>query len=390
MRIGFFADSYRPYTSGVVRSIDTFADQLRNWGHQVYIFAPNYPNHPSEDGVFRFASVPSPTNREFTLAIPISPLLSVRVRDLKLDLIHVHSPFMLGRVGAKIAHRLDLPLVFTYHTLYDRYVHYLPFAKNLSRKVVLRWSVKFCNQCDVILTPTKGISNYIQAAGVSRPIQVLPTGVRLDDMRQADPLWLRNRLGLDPTKRILLYVGRLGEEKNLDFLLRACAPVIANDPSVVLVLAGNGNQQERLRELSHLLAIEQQVFFTGVLSPAEVSHCYAAAELFVFASLTETQGLVLAEAKAAGLPAIALKAFGVSEMITDGVDGRLVNTRNPNKFSEQILSLLHDPSLLRQMHNNAFHEAQALSAENCTSQLLQCYQNLINKRTAWEVPASNY
>lgn len=226
MKIGFFTDSYRPYTSGVVRSIETFSSELQSVGHQVYIFAPQYKNYTKkEEGVFRFVSLPSPTNREYTLPIPISPKVRPTIKKLGLDVIHVHSPFLLGRLGARLAHQEKLPLVYTYHTLYDKYVHYLPFAQSFSKKVVQKIATDFCNTCNLVIVPTGVIGKVIRQAGVTAPVINIPTGINIKDYIQGDPLWLKRTYEIPSQDKVLLFVGRLGQEKNLDFLVQAFAQV---------------------------------------------------------------------------------------------------------------------------------------------------------------------
>jgi len=167
LKIGIFTDSYLPYTSGVVRSIVTFKEELISNGHEVYIFAPSYDNCVEEEGVFRFSSIKSPTNRDFTLAWPFSFEFGPMVKKLDLDLIHVHSPFLLGRLGASYARKLDIPLVFTYHTLYEQYVHYLPFAGTLAKDITQHISRSFSNRCDLVIVPTAAIETYLRKIGVT-------------------------------------------------------------------------------------------------------------------------------------------------------------------------------------------------------------------------------
>ena len=241
LKIGFFTDSYRPYTSGVVRSIETFSEELQSMGHQVYIFAPQYKNYnKKEEGVFRFLSLPSPTNRDYSLPIPLSPTIRATIKKIDLDVIHVHSPFLLGRLGARVAHQEKLPLVSTYHTLYDKYVHYLPFAQSFSKKVVQKIATDFSNTCDLVIVPTGVIGKLIRQAGVTVSIKIIPTGINIRDYAQGDPFWLKQTYNIPLQDKVLLCVGRLGQEKNLDFLLQAFARVQKQISNLTLVLVGSG------------------------------------------------------------------------------------------------------------------------------------------------------
>ncbi|MGB9885802.1 MAG: glycosyltransferase family 4 protein [Moorellales bacterium] len=383
LAIGFFTDSFRPYTSGVVRSIETFTHHLRRQGHRVYIFAPGYPNAPPEEGVFRFASLPAVTQRDFRLAVPLSWSLGSTVRRLKLDVIHVHSPFLLGSLGAEAARRHGLPLVFTYHTLYDQYVHYVPFIPELSRRLVRQYTRRFCNRCDLVIAPTTQIAELLRRQGVRTPLAVVPTGIELDRFRQGDRNRLRQRYALPPEVKILLYVGRLGKEKNLRFLLESFARLrrLPDLPPLRLVLVGGGNAEEETKRLAAELGVADQTIFTGTLPPEEVVHCYAGADLFVFASVTETQGLVLAEAKAAGLPVVAVDAAGVRDMVHSGVDGYLT-APSLDEFTSRVAELLRDENRRATMARQAQVTVEEFAAERTAQRLAEHYRHLVSGASA--------
>lgn len=379
MKIGLFTDSYLPYTSGVVRSIQTFNEELGSMGHEVFIFAPNYRNCVEEERVFRFASIPSPTNRDFSLAVPFSPRLKPTIKRLNLDIIHVHSPFLLGRLGARYARKLGIPLVFTFHTLYDQYVHYVPFARSFTRELAQRISRDFCNLCDLVLVPTWVIGDYLRKIGVRTPIEKVSTGIRLAELQKGRREWLRQRFAIQPAAKVLLFVGRLGQEKNIGFLMECFSLVNREIEDTLLVLVGGGPEEEHLKNKAAELGIGDRVVFTGTLPPADVAHCYAGADLFVFSSVTETQGLVIAEAKAAGLPVVAVGANGVSEMVEDGVDGYLTGM-DRFQFAEKVCHLLTNSALREEMGRRARLHAESLSAASCTVRLVECYQRLIAQK----------
>jgi|Deesub1362A_J573_1020465.scaffolds.fasta_scaffold00347_24 glycosyltransferase involved in cell wall biosynthesis len=384
MRVAVFTDSYRPYTSGVVRSIETFSEELHALGHQIFIFAPRYGRvHTREESIFRFYSLPAPTNPEYNIAIPISLRLKATLKKLKVDIIHAHSPFMLGRLGARCARDLGLPLVFTYHTLYDHYVHYLPLplVRNLTRKVTQKLCVQFCNRCDMVLVPTWVIGDYIRDLGAEVSITKLPTGIKIERFQQGNPNWLRENFGLRPEEKVLLFVGRMGQEKNVDFLLRAYRRVLSavSDTPVRLVLVGGGPEAGQFQNLAASLGLTDHVLFTGPLSGQDVVHCYAGAYLFAFPSVMETQGLVLGEAKAAGVPTVAVNAFGVREMISHGEDGFLT-PEDESAFADRIRLLLTDGELHRRMVHTARENARELSARVLAKQLENIYRVLVENR----------
>ncbi|MGI9953360.1 glycosyltransferase family 4 protein [Moorellaceae bacterium AZ2] len=379
MRIAVFSDSYLPYRSGVVRSIETFTQELKRAGHEVFIFAPRYSPSEVEEGIYRFPSVRAPNFREFALAIPWAPRLGELLRQLQVDLIHVHSPFLVGRVGARAAHRLGLPLVFTYHTLYDQYVHYFPLAPKIARGLVRKYTINFCNRCQVVIAPTAEIASFLRENGVRVRIETLPTGIVLEDYQEAAPGWLRRQTGLGEEDVILLHVGRLGKEKNLDFLLRSFALLRQEIPFAHLVLVGSGPWKNHLQQEARRLGIVEGVHFLGAFPFEAMPNIYRGADLFVFASLTETQGLVIAEAKAAGLPVVAVAAYGVKEMVEHGVDGFLLPPEE-EVFAATLKEIIFNKDLRRQMGARARENAQKLSSSAMARRLMALYQELITNK----------
>lgn len=244
LRVGVFTDSYKPYTSGVVRSIDTFKQELTKLGHEIYIFAPDYYGNSQneETGVFRFKSISAPTNSNFSLAIPLSLTTSNTIKKLKLDIIHVHSPFLLGRLGAYHARMHNIPLVFTFHTFYEQYVHYVPFGQKVTRNIVKKFCAEFSNKCDTVIAPSTVAQKYLQEIGVKTPIRIIPTGIIIDDFKQSDKSWLRKKYNIPQDSVILLFVGRLGKEKNVGFIFDVFKKYLINTEAT-LVIAGGGRKK---------------------------------------------------------------------------------------------------------------------------------------------------
>lgn len=381
MNIGIFTDSYRPYTSGVVRSIELFSREFVARGHKVYIFGPDYPllRPPKEEGVFRFISVPWPTNPDFSLPIPISAQLGLTMEKINLDIVHVHSPFLLGSLGARAARRYKLPLIFTFHTLYEQYVHYFPFVEKTSKQVVQAIARDFCNRCSMVVAPSQLVINYLRRIGVESPIVNIPTGLELSEFDNLNKNWFAEKYGIHKKERVLLFVGRLGKEKNVTFLLKSFQAVLARFPDTHLALVGSGPLENYLHKLCRQLGIEDRVIFTGVLSRQEIVHCYASADLFVFPSVSDTQGLVIGEAKAAGLPVVAIRAFGPAEMVLHGEDGLLTDPSLP-AFIEAISALLENKKLYEIMSKKALENASLISSSRCAEMMLQVYDDLIEEK----------
>lgn len=381
MRIGIFTDSYKPYTSGVVRSIELFTGELQQAGHEVFIFAPSYPyQREREPRIYRFASIPAPTNPRYTLALPFSWRLGKKIRQqIRPDLIHVHSPFLLGRLGAYYARVLNVPLVFTFHTLYDEYVHYVPIGQQITREITRRYCREFCNSCDLVIAPTSIIAEHLRHMGVVTDLAVVPTGINLQEYEAGDGNWLRRTYNIAPSTKVLLSVGRLGKEKNQAFLLRVLDLLRHDGEDVCLVLVGSGPEEQNLRAQAHELGLGERVIFTGTLDRTSVVNCYLGADLFVFASCTETQGLVIGEAMAGGLPVVAVQANGVIDMVRDGRDGFLVPL-DELAFTRMVKQLLNSSKLYRQMAERARQHAREMSAAACTRKLLECYSLALHKK----------
>ncbi|SMB97677.1 Glycosyltransferase involved in cell wall bisynthesis [Thermanaeromonas toyohensis ToBE] len=378
MHIAIFSDSYRPYRSGVVRSIDTFAQELREAGHKIYIFAPSYGEKETEEYIFRFPSFRAPNFKEFAIALPWAPGLKNTLRRLGVELVHVHSPFLLGQLGARAALRLGLPLVCTYHTLYDQYIHYFPLAPASARSLVRRYTIWFCNRCHLVIAPSREIASFLQSSGVRTRVEVLPTGVDLSAFEKADPTWLRRYTRLGEEAIILLHVGRLGKEKNLEFLLRSFALVWQSIPQAHLVLVGSGPWEKVLRLEVARLGIEKAVHFLGAFPFEEMPNIYRGADLFVFSSMTETQGLAIAEAKAAGLPVVAISAYGVKDMVQDGVDGFLVPPRE-EVFAKAVKDIICNEPLRQSMGVRARENVCQFSSAVMAQRLLGFYKELISR-----------
>ena len=383
MNIGFFTDSYRPYTSGVVRSIELFAREFIDRGHEVYIFGPDYPliHYPREDKVFRFASIPAPTMPEFSIALPFSAQLRATMRRINLEIIHVHSPFLLGRLGAFAARQYNLPLIFTFHTMYEQYVHYLPVARQTTKQLVQTIVKDFCNRCSLVVAPSRLVEGHLGETGVTARVVVIPTGIDLKEFKRPDPFWLQDNFKLSAAEKVLLFVGRLGREKNITFLLDAFYRLQGENPSLRLVIVGGGPMEEELRRLCLHLGIDGKVIFTGVLPREGVVNCYASADLFVFPSVTETQGLVIAEAKAAGLPVVAISACGAAEMVRDGEDGLLAQ-HSLDSFTGSVNMLLQDRALYERMQRNALLNAKELSSGYSAEKMLKLYAELLESKGA--------
>lgn len=342
MRVALFTNNYLPFRGGVTTAVETLREGLVTLGHDAWVFAPA-PRVPFVDGpgVFRYPSVSAPTYPGFALPVPCSPRLGRAARALRPDIVHAHHPFLLGVTARRLARRRRLPFVFTYHTRYEKYAHYVPLPERLVAALAVRLSCRFAASADLVVAPSARIAAMLAGRGAGGRVVVVPTGVRLDWFRPADRAAARRRLGLPPDGLLCLYVGRLDREKSVEQVLDAFALVAEALPEARLILVGQGSHAEALRRRAGASAAAGRIRFAGGMAQAALPPYYQAADLFLFASETETQGLVLAEAHACGLPAVAVGASGVDEVVRDGETGVLTK-RAPRELAEAAIGLLLD------------------------------------------------
>ncbi len=379
-----FTDSYTPYVSGVVRSIQRFSRGLTTMGHTVYIFAPGYGKsdsdgiHSEAAQIFRFYSVPAPTFPDFSIPIPITIKAEKLIRSLEIEVIHTHSPFMTGSLGATLAKRTELPLVFTHHTLYHEYTHYVPAPQTLAKQVCVRYLQRYCRKCDHIIAPTPLIKKLIiDLYAAPGPISILPSGIEVNQYSQysqAENRWLHERFSIDDQSRILLTVGRLNHEKNPQLVLEAFANLRPHERDLHLVFVGEGREHEILAKQAEDHGFAERVHFTGILDAADVIQCYCSADLFLFASETETQGLVTAEAMAGRLPVVAVRSTGSSDLVIHGHNGYLT-APDASEMARYAAKILEDAELYQSLAANSQKTAADYSVEATCQKLVDIYRS---------------
>jgi glycosyltransferase involved in cell wall biosynthesis len=380
LRVGLFTNNYFPMLGGVPTAVETIRRDLEALGHAVVIVAPRMAGAPEgERGVIRVPAVPAPTYPDFALPMPLGPSLTRRLRALDLDVFHAHHPFLLGASARRLARAAGRPFVFTYHTLYERYAHYVPLPHRMVARRAIRWSARFADTADLIIAPSDFVARRLRTLGVRQPIEMLPTGVDLDRFRPGDRASARRSLGLGTEDRVLLYVGRLDREKNLEFLLDAVARVKA--PRIRLLLVGRGTQTAALRRAAATTGLGSRVELRGGSPPAGLPTYYHAADAFVFASTSETQGLAVLEAMACGLAVVAVRASGIEEIVTDGVSGLLV-PEDAAAFAGAVDQILADDHLGAKLGIGG-REAASLFGSTAQAQRLVAAYRRARGEPAW-------
>lgn len=391
MKIGFFTNNYLPRKTGVAHSVANFKKGLENRGHQVYVFAPGYKKtlDKKEKAVYRYPSLKIGANFSSledvffrSIPFPFSSRLRRQLKELDLDLIHSHHPFLLGGEARRLAEKEELPLVFSLHTPYQQYLSKLPTEiKEPLKEVVLKRIIAYINKSDLLLTPTKKTAVPLLKKNSQISFRVVPDGVEIEKFSSPDESRSRKEIyrkyDLSKETRLLLSVSRLTYEKNISFLLESFSYLKERSPQARLLIVGSGQGEKRLKQLAKSLNVSDEVIFTGEESYDSLPRFYQAADLFTFSSLVETQGLVLIEAMAAGLPIVALNSsFGARELIETSQTGFLTS-KNPQDFAQKCLKVLSNQDLKGRFQKEAKKEARNYSVEVCTKKLLQAYQKVI-------------
>lgn len=378
MRIAIFSDSWYPYISGVNRSIEIFKMELEKRGHQVFLFVPAYGKRSrQEPGLYRFASLPSVFNPGFRLALPFSARLTRTLKNLSVDLIHSQSPMMMGRAGLFCSRRLNLPLVFTHHTLYDLYTHYAGPLEGTATRLINSYVRNYANQCNLVITPTNIVAELLAKRGITAPLRAVSTGVVVEEFEQCDRSWLRRNLGLSGKDTIVLCVARLGLEKNIFVLLESFALINRRLPETRLVLVGLGPLQNKIRPYAASLGLEDRFYMLDrEFSRRDMASIYSSADLFLYPSTTETQGIIINEAHAAGLPVVAAGAYGVKEMVEDGVDGILTEP-DPEALAEAAVKIIEDKTLHLALGRGALKAARRISSGQMAEKMISAYRQVL-------------
>ncbi|EXJ14612.1 glycosyltransferase [Imhoffiella purpurea] len=384
MRVLMISDVYFPRVTGVSTSIQTFAREFVAKGHEVTLIAPDYGS--STPDPFEILRIPS-------RYLPIDPedriLQPFRIRGLTrslaergFDLLHVQTPFIAHYSGLALAKRLGIPVVESYHTFFEEYFHhYVSFVPSRWLQRAARFfSTAQCNAVDALAVPSQAMLDVLVRYGVETHAKVIPTGIDLTQFSRGDGSRFRARFGIPPKRPMLVHVSRLAFEKNIDFVLRAFARVVQQVPDVLLAIAGEGPARPELDRLAVKLGLTDNILFTGYLSrDGSLEDCYCAGSAFVFASRTETQGLVLLEAMALGVPVVSTAVMGTKEVLGDG-KGSLIAEEDEVDFADKAVSLLTDQALRDRLSVEAVEHARSWSAPVLADRMLGLYEEVISSR----------
>ncbi|RLB68955.1 MAG: hypothetical protein DRH04_06040 [Deltaproteobacteria bacterium] len=383
LTIVMFTNNYLPFVGGVPIAIARLKKGLEKLGHRVYLFAPRYEGEEdsSEQNIIRCK--PLFHYRKGNFVVPVTNIFATGIkekfRDIKPDIVHLHHPYWLGTVGLKLAKKYQTPTVYTYHTRLEQLNQYLPLFRNLAGGRAPHMLIKhFANACDAIIAPTRSTKMYLRNLGVGKLIEILPTGINLEryrnDPKQRQQLHEQLKKG---GEIILFSVFRLSEEKNPYFLLDGIRRVRekTNIPFTCHI-AGDGPERKKIKKYIHKLGLEKTVHLLGNINPKEITLYYQAADIFIFSSQAETQGLVILEAMAGSCPVVAIDASGISDMIINGSNG--FKTKDDlEEWSRKVVTLMENEELRRQLGSNAREFSRGFSIEAMAARVVRLYYQVL-------------
>ena len=380
VRVLFVSDVYFPRVNGVSTSIRTFRADLAECGVETTLIAPRYRSEPEcEPGIIRVPSGTVPGDPEDRRMHWLA--LRQALRDLPrgaIELVHIHTPFLAHYAAAGFARSARVPCVATYHTFFEEYLHhYVPALPRLAGRVLARsFTRSLCRAVDALVAPSEPMRQILLGYGIDTPIHVVPTGLPADRFNAGDGARFRALAALPAQRPLFLYVGRIAHEKNIGFLIRSFQQVHARLPQTLLVIAGEGPALEDLRQMVRQLRLEADVRFVGYLERERaLLDCYAAAQVFVFASRTETQGLVLLEAMAQAAPVVSTAELGTSSILTPD-SGALVVAERVEEFAGAMQRVMENEDLRRQMAAQSLRHARNWSSMSMARRLAALYRDI--------------
>jgi len=380
MKIAIFTNNYLPNPYGVSGSVESFRKEFEWLGHEVFVFAPRWKGYHDENPrVFRYPSIETNIKIKFPIAIPWSRKISSILENINLDVVHSQHPNLLGSAAIRWAKKKDIPLVFTWHTLYDQYAHFVLFVpRRLAAWLAIRNARNFANKADAVVVPTPSVGEIIKKWGVTnKNIIPIPTGVEEEQFANPDRESIRRKYNIAGDEVLLFVMTRLTAEKNMEFLLDAALDVLRKNPKTKFMICGDGDLKERLAKKTKGAGLSEKMVFAGIISNGEKKNYYAAGDIFVYASRSETQGMVLTEAMYSGLPIVAVRATGVEDIVEDEKTGFLVE-ENKREFADAVQKLINDPDLRIRFGEEAKRVVcEKYTSKVCVERMLGVYEKAI-------------
>jgi len=378
MNIALLTNTFTPHVGGVARSVEAFAKAYRELGHRVLVVAPEFEDAPEyETDVLRIPAIQHFNGSDFSVVLTVPSGLSDKMEEFKPDIIHSQHPFLLGWTAVRIARTLDLPLVFTHHTLYEQYTHYVPGDSPAMKRFIIELSTRYANLADQVFAPSESIRDMLIERGVTSPVLVVPTGVTVERFAYGKGCEFLMKKHIPEDAFVVGHIGRLAPEKNLEFLARSVVAFMREHGEAVFLLVGTGPSQEAIEQIFAEAGMSGRLYVCGVLEKDDLADALNAMSVFAFASKSETQGMVLTEAMAAGLPVVALDAPGVREVVVDASNGRVIRVETEEAFAAALQWVYaRSRDEIRTLIGAARATAEAFSMAVSARKALAAYENL--------------
>lgn len=388
MKIGIFTDAYHPVTSGVVTSIKMVEEEMKKRGHEVYIFAPTKHEPTENENLYMLKSMPLFVAKEYKnrIATFYSRTVSKEIKEIGLDIVHTQDEFSLGLFGKIIARKYHIPFIHTYHTMWEDYLHYIiPIkgGRNIYTKRFARvFSKNFASKAECLIAPSKKTEKYLKyrCKIKNKPIYIIPTGINIQPFKrenfteeQRDNL--RRSLGIDKNDKVILFLGRVAEEKSIDVIMNSMPEVFNKIPNSKFLIVGDGPGRVLLEELAIKLNIQDKVIFAGKQPWENIALYYNLGDVFVNASMSETQGLTFIEAMASGIPVVCKYAPNLAEFIKHNENGVLV--KYDAQMAKSIISVLTNKDLKEKLVSQAYITASEHSSKEFGDKLEKLYMHVI-------------
>jgi glycosyltransferase involved in cell wall biosynthesis len=378
MNIVMTTNTFTPHVGGVARSVVSFSAEYRARGHRVLVIAPEFPDMPKQElDVVRIPAIQNFNGSDFSLVLPLSGLLSDELDQFQPDIIHSHHPYLLGVTALRVARFRQLPLVFTHHTRYEEYTHYVPGHATLMRRFIIEAATHYANLADQVFAPSESINSLLRERGVTTPVRTVPTGVNVARFASGDGAGFRTHHDIPADAFVVGHLGRLAPEKNIPLLADAMTVFGKAHNNAHFLVVGKGPSRKYLVDAFEQAGLGACLHLVDVLQQPQLSDALHAMDVFAFASKSETQGMVLTEAMAASLPVVALDAPGAREVVNDRRDGRLLFDDSPEGFADALQWIAEQSSKKRRMMSRAARtNAETFSMCNTASAALDCYETL--------------
>ncbi len=382
MNILMMTNTYTPIVGGLEKSIQLFSKEFQKKGHRVYVVAPRFENSPkNERRVIRIPALQKFQGTDFSVNLPIPGLLTKFIKRFKPDIVHSHHPFLVGDMALRLSRSLEIPLVFTYHIMFEQYIDYFPIHNETFKHFVVNLAAGYSNLCDAVIVPTQNVKSVLKSRGVTSPIHVIPTGIDLRAFGKGDGAHFREKHTIPANAFVIGYTGRIAPEKNLEFLAQHVARYLKTNSQAHFLMAGTGPLLKAIKQIFQGYKLSKQFHSVGLLNPTDIIDCYHAMDIFAFSSHSETQGIVLLEALAGGVPILALQDPVVAEFVNDYQNGRLIDGDHPDQFIQAIDWFYHlDKSEYKKMKLSAQQSANEFSLLKSINLTLKLYHHLIARQ----------